>query len=67
MSEQSTRKSLQKCLVASEKINKGDKFSENNIIAKRTGGVGISPINYYDLVGKEANKDYEKDEIINIT
>ena len=66
-SEQSTRKSLQKCMVASKKIKKGAKFTEENIIAKRTGGVGISPIHYGGIVGKEATKDYEKDEIIETT
>ena len=51
-------------MVASKKIKKGAKFTEENIIAKRTGGVGISPIHYGGIVGKEATKDYEKDEII---
>ena len=64
LSETKTRASLQKCLVAQCIIQKGALFSEDNIIAKRTGGIGISPIYYQDLIGKVANKIYSIDEII---
>tara|TARA_R110002050_G_scaffold266668_1_gene408104 strand:- start:293 stop:1339 length:1047 start_codon:yes stop_codon:yes gene_type:complete len=64
LSEINTRKSLQKCLVASCNIKKEEKFSENNIIAKRTGGEGISPIYYKDILNKTATIDYKKDDII---
>lgn len=66
LSETKTRNSLQKCLVAIETIKKGEKFTANNIVAKRTGGNGISPIYYKDVVGKIATKDYKKDEILEI-
>lgn len=65
-SEQMTRKSLQKCFVASCEIKKGEKFSEANIVAKRTNGIGISAIYYDDLVGRIAKRDYNVDEIIDI-
>ncbi|MEC7646305.1 MAG: N-acetylneuraminate synthase [Bacteroidota bacterium] len=65
-SETRTRASLQKCLVASQEIKKGEVFSKSNLIAKRTGGKGISPIYINDVLGKEAKKDYTKDEIIYI-
>ena len=64
LSETETRASLQKCLVAQCVIQKGEIFSEENIIAKRTGGIGISPIYYQDLIGKVAQKVYTMDEII---
>lgn len=65
-SEQMTRRSLQKCLVASQNIQLGEKFTEQNIVAKRTNGVGISAL-YYDFVlGKEAKKNYGLDEIIQL-
>ncbi len=64
LSETKTRASLQKCLVAQCEIQKGEVFSEENIIAKRTGGIGISPIYYQDLIGKAAQKSYAVDEII---
>ena len=64
LSETKTRKSLQKCMLAYVDIKKGEVFTENNIIGKRTGGVGISPIYYKDIISKRANKNYKKDEII---
>ena len=60
------RKSLQKHLVASKKIKKGDAFTEGNIIAKRTGGKGISPLYYRDVICRKADKNYTLDEIIDI-
>jgi N,N'-diacetyllegionaminate synthase len=65
-SEKANRKSLQKCLVAARTIKKGELFSVGNIIGKRTGGVGISAIDYQKLIGKKALKDYETDHIIKI-
>ena len=63
-SELSTRKSLQKCLVAKKVIRKGELFNETNITAKRTGGVGISAIDFDDLNGQKSTMDYRKDDII---
>lgn len=63
-SEQMTRKSLQKCLVARKEIRSGERFTEDNIVAKRTNGVGISAM-YYDIViDRIAEKDYKADDII---
>jgi N,N'-diacetyllegionaminate synthase len=62
--EQKIRKSLQKCLVAAEDIKKGSGFTEKNIVAKRTGGEGISPIYYQQMISKVATRDYTKNEII---
>lgn len=64
LSETKTRTSLQKCLVASCDIKENEVFSEENILGKRTGGVGISPIYYRDIVGLKSTKNYKKDEII---
>jgi len=64
LSEQKTRISLQKCLVAKCDIKEDEYFNENNIIAKRTGGEGISPIYYQSILGKKANKVYRKDDLI---
>lgn len=65
-SEQMTRKSLQKCLVANSKIKQGEMFTENNIVAKRTNGVGVSAIYYDDVVGKVSKKHYDVDDIISL-
>lgn len=62
--EKFTRKSLQKCLVAASSIKKGEIFSLINIVGKRTGGKGISPLRYQALLGRRASRDYTVDEII---
>jgi len=66
LSEHNTRKSLQKCMVASQNIKKGDFFSEDNIVAKRTGGVGISPIDYASIIERKSNRNYKKNEVVSI-
>lgn len=63
-SEQMTRKSLQKCLVARKKIRSGERFSEDNIVAKRTNGIGIPAMYYDDVIDRSAEKDYRTDDII---
>lgn len=63
-SEMLTRKSLQKCLVASKPIKKGEKYTEDNLIAKRTGGIGISPLHYDEILGTFAPKDLQVNDII---
>jgi len=62
--ETKTRKSLQKCLVAACVIKKDESFTEQNIIAKRTGGEGISPLYYKQLLVRKASKTYKINDII---
>ena len=63
-SENATKKSLQKCLVALKPIDKGEQFTLENIVAKRTGGNGISPLNYKKIVGTVASRSYKINELI---
>lgn len=65
-SESQTRNSLQKRLVAKKEIKKGELFSESNLVAKRTGGVGISPLEYKNIIGKKAEKDFAINSIIQL-
>ena len=65
-SELHTRLALQKCLVASRFIGKGELLSEKNIVAKRTGGAGISPVFYRRIIGRRARRDFEADDCIAI-
>ena len=65
-SEQMTRKSLQKYLVASRKIGKGQNFSGENVTAKRTDGAGISALYYDQIVGRTAARDFEPDDLIQL-
>jgi len=54
---------VRKSIVASKPIKKGEIFSEENIAAKRPG-TGISPMKWYEVIGKIAKKDFEIDEWI---
>lgn len=54
-----------KSIVASRPIKKGELFSSENLAVKRPG-TGISPMNWYDIIGKEANKDFSVDELITL-
>jgi N-acetylneuraminate synthase len=50
-------------LVASQKIKKFQRFSQQNLIAKRPAK-GLPPIKLWQLLGKRAKKDYEIDEAV---
>lgn len=52
-----------KSIVAKRKILENEIFSEENITCKRPGN-GISPIHWYEVLGKRAEKNFEKDELI---
>jgi N,N'-diacetyllegionaminate synthase len=54
-----------KSIVASENIKKGEVLSQNNLAVKRPGN-GISPMEWYNLLGKIAVKDFNKDELIQL-
>ena len=65
MSEMKNIKTARKSLAAANDIKKGELFTDDNLTAKRPGN-GISPLNYWDLLGKVSNRDYLQDEIIKI-
>ena len=52
-----------KSIVANTEVKKGQVFGENNLSIKRPG-TGISPMQWDDIVGSTATKDYKKDELI---
>ncbi|MGO0141062.1 N-acetylneuraminate synthase [Latilactobacillus sakei] len=52
-----------KSIIANKKIKKGDVFTVDNITLKRPGS-GISPMSWYDLLGKVSESDFEEDELI---
>lgn len=62
-SEAKNKPIARKSLVAKSKINKGEVFSIDNITIKRPGN-GISPMKWYDYIGKESEKNYEIDDLI---
>ena len=54
-----------KSIVASKPIKKGEKFSDNNITVKRPA-LGLSPMNWFDVIGKRSKKNYSEDQFIEI-
>ena len=54
---------VRKSIVANQNIKKGDLLTDKNIAAKRPGG-GISPMQWDEVIGTTASKDYNADELI---
>lgn len=52
-----------KSVVAKEDIHIGELFTCENLTVKRPG-TGISPMNWYKIIGKRASREYSCDEII---
>lgn len=52
-----------KSIVAKCPIKKGESFSTENITTKRPG-TGISPMLWQDVIGKQASRNFEPDELI---
>lgn len=57
------RSVARKSIVAAAPIAKGQLLTAELLTTKRPGG-GISPMRWYDLIGKAANRDYQADELI---
>ena len=64
-SEEKNKNVARKSLVAKTRISKGDKFTIDNIIAKRPGN-GISPMRIEEVFGKVALKDFDPDQLIEL-
>jgi N-acetylneuraminate synthase len=64
----SERKNIEiarKSIVAKINILKGEEFSEKNITTKRPGN-GLSPMQWDNVIGKIANKNFNEDDLIDI-
>ena len=59
--EKETKNILQKCLVFSIDLAKGDVLTRENITAKRTGGRGISALEFYRVLGATVKRDVSVD------
>ena len=62
-SELKNKPIARKSLVAAMAIKSGEVMSEENITIKRPGS-GLSPYDYWDMLGRTSEHDYEKDELI---
>jgi len=52
-----------KSIVAKKTIKKGERYSEENLTAKRPG-TGISPMEWDNFLGKSSNDNYKVDDLI---
>lgn len=64
-SEKMNKVLARKSIVASKIIKIGDMFSEDNLTTKRPGN-GISPMQWEELIGTIAKKNYQIDELITL-
>ncbi|MGL5122745.1 MAG: N-acetylneuraminate synthase [Fusobacteriaceae bacterium] len=62
-SEKKNKIVARKSIVAKKNILKGEIYTTENITTKRPGN-GISPMEWYNILGKIAEKDFEDDELI---
>lgn len=65
---ESERKNMliaRKSIIAKINIEKGEILTEKNLTVKRPGN-GISPMNWYQVIGKKAVKDFKEDELIEL-
>lgn len=62
-SERKNKIVARKSIVAKSKIRQGEIFTEKNITTKRPGN-GISPMKWYEILGKVSERDFEEDELI---
>ncbi|TGZ99750.1 N-acetylneuraminate synthase [Rodentibacter pneumotropicus] len=52
-----------KSIIAACPIKKGEMYTTENLTTKRPGN-GISPMFWYDVLGKKAEMDFEEDQLI---
>lgn len=64
-SESGNRTVARKSIVARREIRKGEIFDETNLTVKRPGN-GISPMRWNEILGMQAIRDFEEDELIEI-
>ncbi|MBO1224059.1 MAG: N-acetylneuraminate synthase [Candidatus Scalindua sediminis] len=63
-SEKEAKKALQKHLVSKIDLKKGDTVTRKSIAAKRTGGKGISALEFYNVLGATLTCDLSQDRPI---
>lgn len=64
-SERKNMSVARKSIIAKKDIKVGEIFSEENITVKRPGD-GISPMKWFDVIGKTATRDFKEDELIEL-
>ncbi len=64
-SEKKNMDVARKSIIAMKGIKAGEVFTEENLTIKRPGD-GISPMSWFDVIGKVAARDFEEDELIEL-
>ena len=64
-SEAKNKPIARKSIVAATNIKKGNIFTPENLAVKRPG-TGISPMQWDEIIGKEAKRDFQEDELIEL-
>ena len=64
-SEVKNKPIVRKSIVAAKRIVKGEFFTVENLTVKRPG-MGISPMQWDEVIGKTAKKDFEEDDLIEL-
>ena len=64
-SECGNRAIARRSLVAARPISAGEQFGPDNLAAKRPG-TGLSPMLWYDVIGRPAPRDFAADELIEL-
>lgn len=64
-SESKNKDIARKSIVAAKDIEKGELFTEKNLTIKRPGN-GINPMQWTNILGKKAKKDFTFDELIEL-
>ncbi len=61
--ESVNRSAARKSLVAATALRAGERFTADNLAIKRPG-TGLSPMRYWEMLGKTARRDYRQNEVI---
>jgi N,N'-diacetyllegionaminate synthase len=64
-SEEKNKAIVRKSIVCLKSIKKGEVFTIDNVTVKRPGN-GINPMKWNDVIGKNAKRDFEPDELIEV-
>ncbi len=62
-SELKNRSIARKSIVAARNIQAGETFTEENLTVKRPG-TGVSPMQWNEMIGRNADRNYKRDELI---
>lgn len=64
-SEKKNMAIARKSIIAKKDIKAGEVLSEENLTIKRPGH-GISPMRWFEVIGKVASRDFQEDELIEL-